>query len=117
MSASADLYGRSQKLTPIPEAERRLGELITAQKATLGMNTGAAETGINQYTEGRSSETTAPKLADMGISKDLSSRSQKLVRFLKPSSSRKWGKSRDSLILIPIRQPGLIFGKVGVAAV
>lgn len=62
-------------------AERRLGEMLTAQKADDGLNRGAASMAGNQHTGKlvRSSETTAPKLADAGISKDLSSRAQKLA--------------------------------------
>jgi hypothetical protein len=62
-------------------AERRLGEMIAAQKSDGGLSRGAAGAGINQHTpsEVRSSVTTAPKLADAGISKDLSARAQKLA--------------------------------------
>lgn len=62
-------------------AERRLGEMIAAQKAEGGLNQGAAGQSGNQHTGKlvRSSVTTAPKLADVGISKDLSSRAQKLA--------------------------------------
>lgn len=63
-------------------AERRLGEMIALQKATAGLNTGAAGAGVNQHTpkkEVRSSVSTAPKLSDVGVSKDLSSRAQKLA--------------------------------------
>lgn len=62
-------------------AERRLGELLLAQKADGGLNRGAASMAGNQHTGKvvRSSVTTAPKLADAGISKDLSSRAQKLA--------------------------------------
>ncbi|MBA4143991.1 MAG: hypothetical protein H0X43_13675 [Nitrosospira sp.] len=58
---------------------RRLGELIAAQKEAGLMNKGAEGAGINQYSEVRSPATTAPKLTDMGISKDLSSQSQQLA--------------------------------------
>ena len=62
-------------------AERRLGEMLAGQKADGGLSKGAAGAGINQHTpqEVRSLPTTAPKLADAGISKDLSSRAQKLA--------------------------------------
>lgn len=62
-------------------AERRLGELLAGQKTEGGLSRGAAGAGINQHTpaEVRSSQTTAPTLADAGISKDLSSRAQKLA--------------------------------------
>lgn len=60
-------------------AERRLGQMLAQQKAEGGLNKGAAGVGLNQHTpkELRSSPTTAPTLASTGISKDLSSRSQK----------------------------------------
>ena len=62
-------------------AERRLGEMLAAQKAEGGLSRGAAGAGVNQHTpeEVRSSVSTAPKLADAGISKELSSRAQKLA--------------------------------------
>ena len=62
-------------------AERRLGELLAGQKSEGGLSRGAAGVGINQHTpaEVRSSQTTAPTLAEAGISKDLSSRAQKLA--------------------------------------
>ncbi|GAD20930.1 hypothetical protein [Acidovorax sp. MR-S7] len=62
-------------------AERRLGEMLAQQKSDGGLSKGAAGAGVNQHTpkEVRSSAATAPKLADAGISKDLSSRAQKLA--------------------------------------
>lgn len=62
-------------------AERRLGEMLAATKAEGGLSKGAAGAGVNQHSpkEVRSSVTTAPTLADAGISKDLSSRAQKLA--------------------------------------
>lgn len=62
-------------------AERRLGEMLAAQKEAGGLNRGAAGMSGNQHSGKlvRSSQTTAPKLRDSGISKDLSSRAQKLA--------------------------------------
>jgi hypothetical protein len=62
-------------------AERRLGELIAAQKATVGLNRGAAAGGTKDgprgpYTAPRDS---APTLADAGIDKKLSSRAQRSI--------------------------------------
>lgn len=56
-------------------AERRLGQMLTQQKAEGGLNKGAAGIGpIAVVTNDRNSP---PTLAATGISKDLSSRSQK----------------------------------------
>ena len=62
-------------------AERRLGELIIAQKETVGLNKGAAGGGTKEgprgaYVEPRDS---TPTLAEAGIDKKLSSHSQKLA--------------------------------------
>jgi hypothetical protein len=56
-------------------AERRLGEMIRHQKETVGLNTGAM--GIGKSAVGSDDRT--PTLADVGISKDLSSRSQQIA--------------------------------------
>lgn len=58
-------------------AERRLGELIAAQKATVGLNTGAA--GIGKSAVLGEDRTSSPTLSDIGVSKNLSSRSQLLA--------------------------------------
>ena len=78
-------------------AERRLGEMLAEQKASGGMNTGAAGTGINQYSpkEVRSSVTTAPTLADVGISKDLSARAQKLAAVPEAQFEAEVGEWRE----------------------
>jgi hypothetical protein len=102
-AAAMQAYGRMAKDKTLEvdaaeiriRAERRLGELISAQKASAGLNSGAAGLGINQYSEVRSSETTAPKLADMGISKDLSSRSQKLAAVPEAEFESEVGEWRD----------------------
>lgn len=88
-AAAMQAYGRMAKDKTLEvdaaeiriRAERRLGEMLAAQKADGGLSKGAAGAGVNQHTptEVRSSVTTAPKLADAGISKDLSSRAQKLA--------------------------------------
>lgn len=56
-------------------AERRLGELIHAQKETVGLNRGAFVGG----TEKEPPRDERPTLADAGIDKKLSSRAQKLA--------------------------------------
>lgn len=88
-AAAMQAYGRMAKDKTLEvdaaeiriRAERRLGEMLAAQKADGGLSKGAAGAGVNQHTpaEVRSSVTTAPTLADAGISKDLSSRAQKLA--------------------------------------
>ena len=64
-------------------AERRLGEMIALQKQSIGLNSGVRMAGA---VEGANDGSTAvvtndhrPKLSDVGISKDLSSRAQKLA--------------------------------------
>jgi N6-adenosine-specific RNA methylase IME4 len=62
-------------------AERRLGELLQAQKAGEGFNRGAAAGGKKESSRGSyvAPRDTAPTLADAGIDKKLSSRAQKLA--------------------------------------
>jgi N6-adenosine-specific RNA methylase IME4 len=59
-------------------AERRVGELITQQKETVGLSGGARGSGSNQH-QVRSQKGTAPTLADAGIDKKLSARAQQLA--------------------------------------
>lgn len=56
-------------------AERRLGELLSEQKSGAGLNTGAM--GIGKSAVANDDRT--PTLAAVGITKDLSSRAQKLA--------------------------------------
>ena len=58
-------------------AERKLGELIDKQKSSVGLNSGRA--GRNPIAVDSDDRDTRPKLSDVGISKDLSSRAQKLA--------------------------------------
>jgi hypothetical protein len=78
-------------------AERRLGEMIAAQKQIGGLSKGAAGSGINQHSakEVRSNVTTAPKLSDVGITKDLSSRAQKLAAVPKDQFEAEVGEWRE----------------------
>lgn len=78
-------------------AERRLGEMISAQKESGGLSKGAAGSGVNQHTpqEVRSKVTTAPKLSDVGISKDLSSRAQKLAAVPQAEFEAEVGEWRE----------------------
>ncbi len=62
-------------------AERRLGELIVAQKETVGLNTGTAGKGRPSLggANDEPPKDTRPTLAEAGIDKKLSSRAQKLA--------------------------------------
>jgi N6-adenosine-specific RNA methylase IME4 len=59
-------------------AERRLGELIKAQKETVGLNKGAQGLGTADKVQSQRG-TAPPTLAEAGIDKKLSSRAQKLA--------------------------------------
>jgi hypothetical protein len=66
-------------------AERRLGELILAQKETVGLNAGVRVAGKEKNETGAVSSVVVrddrrPTLAEAGISKDLSSRAQALAK-------------------------------------
>ncbi|MEQ1755283.1 MAG: hypothetical protein ABL973_14255 [Micropepsaceae bacterium] len=62
-------------------AERRLGEMLTDQKKTVGLNQGASGGGKKSGSRGTLIEPrdTRPTLSDAGIDKKLSSRSQQLA--------------------------------------
>lgn len=62
-------------------AERRLGEMIRAQKETVGLNRGTAGSGNANVTGSTKTEPpdSRPTLAEAGIDKKLSSRAQKLA--------------------------------------
>jgi hypothetical protein len=62
-------------------AERRLGEMIRQQKETVGLNQGASAGGTKETPRGpiTAPRDTRPTLADVGISKRLSSRSQAIA--------------------------------------
>ncbi len=78
-------------------AERRLGEMLAQQKEAGGLNRGAASMAGNQHTGKvvQSSQTTAPKLADVGISKDMSSRAQKLAAVPEAEFESEVGQWRE----------------------
>ena len=63
-------------------AEIRLGEMIIAQKATIGLAKGGQP--YQAKSTGSLGEPVAPTLADAGIDKKLSARSQKLARLSEP---------------------------------
>lgn len=60
-------------------AERRLGELIVAQKESVGLATGAAGIGKPESAVPDEYRTQPPTLADVGIDKKLSSHAQKVA--------------------------------------
>lgn len=72
-------------------AERRLGELIAAQKETVGLANGgdAMRARFHPGTEVK------PTLAEAGIDKKLSSRSQKIAAVPKSEFKAKLGEWRD----------------------
>jgi hypothetical protein len=90
-AAAMQAYGRMAKDKTLEvdaaeiriRAERRLGEMLTTQKVGGGLNRGTKVAG-NEAGKGQGSPAVVtddrrPKLADAGISKDLSSRAQKLA--------------------------------------
>jgi len=56
-------------------AEHRLGEMLIAQKETIGLNTGAQGIGTSAVPQ----QNRTPTLADIGIDKKLSAHSQKVA--------------------------------------
>jgi N6-adenosine-specific RNA methylase IME4 len=68
-------------------AERRLGELIRAQSKTVGLNKGGGEKGVGRAGKNAvviHDRIITPPLKEAGISKDLSSRAQKLAAVPEP---------------------------------
>lgn len=60
-------------------AERRMGELLEAQKATVGLATGAAGIGKSASAVPNEYSTQPPKLSDVGIDRKMSSRAQRIA--------------------------------------
>lgn len=60
-------------------AERRLGEMITSQKETVGLNRGSAGIGKPASAVPEEYSTRPPTLADAGIDRKLSSHAQKMA--------------------------------------
>lgn len=81
-AAAMQAYGRMAKDKSMEidaaeirlRAERRLGEMLIEQKESVGLNKGKLKHSIAVVTNDRDE---IPTLADVGISKDLSSRAQK----------------------------------------
>lgn len=80
-------------------AERRLGEMLAAQKEAGGLNQGArlagAKSGANDGSSAVVGNDRRPTLADVGISKDLSSRAQKLAALPEKEFEKEVGEWRD----------------------
>lgn len=74
-------------------AERRLGELIAAQKQFDGLNRGRA--GRAPIAVDGDDRDTRPKLSDVGVSKDLSSRAQKLAAVPEEEFESEVGEWRE----------------------
>lgn len=102
-AAAMQAYGRiaKDKTLEVDAAEirlrahRRLGELLAQQKSGDGLNRGgrpADETGRQQRPV---SEPAVPTLAEAGISKDLSSRAQKLAAVPDEEFEREVGEWRE----------------------
>lgn len=106
-AAAMQAYGRMAKDKSLEvdaaeiriRAERRLGEMLAAQKADGGLNRGAQGVGSNQYAtkEVSSSSTRTPTLASAGISYDLSSRAQKLAAIPEQEFEETLGEWRDNV--------------------
>lgn len=74
-------------------AERRLGQLITEQRETVGLNTGAMGIGTSAVPL----EDRTPTLADIGVDKKLSSHSQKVAAIPEAEFEGIVGQWRDTL--------------------
>ena len=73
-------------------AERRLGEMIIAQKSDAGLNTGKLKQGPVLVTDEGGE---LPKLSDAGISYDLSSRAQKIAAVPEAEFEAEVGEWRE----------------------
>lgn len=106
-AAAMQAYGRMAKDKSLEvdaaeirlRAERRLGELITAQKESDGLNQGAQvagnKPGAGQGSPAVVSDDRRPTLASQGISKDLSSRAQKLAAVPAEEFEQEVGEWRE----------------------
>lgn len=80
-------------------AEYRLGELIKAQKETVGLSTGTAGRGRPKKggTSMEPPKDVPPTLSEAGIDKKLSARSQKLANLSKDEFENRVAEWRDNL--------------------
>lgn len=79
-------------------AERRIGELISEQKSTVGLNPGVRLAGKDSAGASvvvEDDRRNVPTLASVGISKDLSSRAQKLAAVPKEEFEAEVGDWRE----------------------
>jgi hypothetical protein len=106
-AAAMQAYGRMAKDKTLEvdaaeiriRAERRLGEMLAAQKAEGGLNRGTTvagnKAGAKQGSPVVVGDDRRPKLADAGISKDLSSRAQKLAAVPEAEFEAEVGEWRE----------------------
>jgi hypothetical protein len=100
-AAAMQAYGRMAKDKTLEvdaaeiriRAERRLGQLIAAQKEFEGLNRGRA--GRAPIAVDSNDRDSRPKLSDAGISKDLSSKAQKLAAVPEEEFEAEVGQWRD----------------------
>ena len=78
-------------------AERRLGELIQAQKETVGLATGAAGIGKPESAVPDEYRTQPPTLAEVGIDKKLSAHAQKVASIPEAEFEGIVGEWRETL--------------------
>lgn len=98
-AAAMQAYGRMAKDRTMEidaaeiriRAERRLGEMLSAQKESGGLNKGAAQSNAVVSDD----RVRPPKLSDVGISKDLSSRAQKLAAVPEQEFEKEVGDWRE----------------------
>lgn len=100
-AAAMQAYGRMAKNKTLEvdaaeiriRAERRLGQLLVAQKESGGLNQGALKNGpaLVTHEDGK----TPPKLSDVGISYDLSSKAQKLAAVPEAEFESEVGQWRE----------------------
>jgi hypothetical protein len=97
------LYGRMAKDKTLEmdaaeirmRAERRLGQMLTEQKASVGLSTGSRMAGKLPDGSAVVANDHRPTLADAGISKDLSSRAQKMAAVPEAEFEAEVGEWRD----------------------
>lgn len=82
-------------------AERRLGELIVAQKETVGLNTGSRGQLQGKSDSGgavvEQPEDERPRLADIGVDRKLSSKAQKLAAMDMAEFERALARHREEM--------------------